>query len=68
MGRTNTRKSRLVWKHNSFLGHVARAKQNMQSIGLSETATPEAKDAARKIYHDLNALQILLKERVDANP
>lgn len=68
MGRTNTRKSQLVWKHNSFLGHAVMAKRNMESIGYSETATLEAKDKAREIYRQLTDLQILLKERVDANP
>lgn len=53
----------LVWRHNSFFGHVGMARQNMQSIIRSETAIDEAKREAWIILEHLSALNDFLKVR-----
>lgn len=53
------------WKHNSFQGHVAMLKANMQSIIQSKTTTYEAKTIAQEIYSRANDLAAALKTRVD---
>ena len=59
-----TRLKRLeVWRHNSFFGHCAMARQNMVTIMKSDTATDEAKDTAAKIYSQLNTLSTQLRTR-----
>lgn len=45
-----------IWRHNSFFGHAAMARHNMQSIKKAETTTHETKEIAEKIEsltHDL---------------
>lgn len=56
---------RRIWKHNSFLGHVAMDKQHMQSIGLADSTTHEAKLIALEILTLLDKLAPALKTRVD---
>jgi hypothetical protein len=62
------RKRDLIWKHNSFFGHVRMDMTHMNAIIYSETATPAAKQTANEIWQQLRKLQLQLKERVDANP
>lgn len=64
---TNSAKSRAVWRHNSFFGHVRMDMAHMTAIMYSETATPAAKETANEIWQLLRKLQIQLEERVDAN-
>lgn len=54
-----------VWRHNSFLGHVAMARSNMRGISQSSTATVAAKSKAVKISILLEELIPLLKERAE---
>ena len=54
---------RLIWQHNSFLGHCVMAQQNMQAIIDSRTATDEAKERATLIKAYLGQLAASLKER-----
>lgn len=54
-----------VWKHNSFHGHVAMAKQNMNTILQSPTVSYDAKQTAYEIEALLVKLSGQLKERVD---
>ncbi len=65
---TNSRKSKQVWIHNSYLGHVRMDMAHMNAIIYSETATPAAKKTANEIWQMLRLLEIQIKERVDANP
>lgn len=65
---TNSAKSKLIWKHNSFFGHVRMDMAHMNAIIYSETATIRAKLMATDIRSKLEALAIELKERVDAHP
>lgn len=52
-----------IWRHNSFLGHVAMARANMQGIIKSKTATKDAKLIAYQILALTNDLKEALKER-----
>lgn len=53
------------YAHNSFFGHVGMMKANCRSIGLSSSATPEAKILATEIYDLAIRLGVALKVRVD---
>jgi hypothetical protein len=62
-------KPSLIWKHNSFLGHCAMARQNMIAIQMSETASPAAKKQAMEIETKLKLLaQELRAHRIDTKP
>lgn len=55
-----------VWLHNSLLGHVAMARQNMLSIQKADTVTSPARETARQIEALLTQLnQQLREERFD---
>ena len=54
-----------IWRHNSFFGHVAMARQNMIGIMTSKTATDEAKAHATTIYNLLERLRVSLAKRVE---
>lgn len=56
------RKRFAVWMYNGLFGKIAMAKQGMLDIGQNEQGigrmcSPAAKEMARKIFHDLTALQ-----------
>lgn len=60
-----TRLRMLRWKHNTYLGHCAMGRSQMNAIIDSTTATPAAKAKASAVNIALADLAILLKERVD---
>lgn len=62
---TNSKKSKRIWTHNSYLGCVAMANRNMLRIALAETTTPAAKQIADEISALLERLKIELKTRID---
>lgn len=53
------------WKHNSFLGHCACGRSQMNAIMDSPSVTAATKAKASAINIALADLAILLKERVD---
>lgn len=65
---TNSQRSKLIWKHNSFFGHVRMDMAHMNAILSSTTATLDAKETAAEILRKLRKLSTQLKERVDAHP
>ena len=54
-----------VHKHNSFKGHVAMGKAQMNQIMHSKSVTIQAANLAQEIWLKLDVLSELLKERVD---
>jgi len=60
---TPVQKQREVWKHNTYLGHIARAKTAMVNIMESTTATPQTKDIAKTALRYLEMLYNALKKR-----
>ena len=56
------------WRHNSFLGHVAMARQNMWVILTSDSTTQKAKKLSQEVYQKLVELEDALKVRVDSKP
>ena len=57
---------RYVHQHNSFQGSVRMAQMGMQAIERSITATRDAKELADDIWHKLERLKELLKDRDDS--
>jgi hypothetical protein len=59
------KKRRIIWKHNSFFGHTAMGRIQMQSIIEASTTTPKTKEIAARVTTLLDELNTSLKERVD---
>ncbi|MBU2051498.1 MAG: hypothetical protein KKH61_21315 [Gammaproteobacteria bacterium] len=57
-------RKKLVFKHNSFLGHAAMTRRQMYGIMDSVTVTPEAKSTADEIAKLSIKLAEQLKTRV----
>lgn len=53
------------WKHNSFFGHCAMARSNMQAILAASTTTEHSKALAAQIDVLAAELAETLKERKD---
>ena len=58
-----TKKQRMVWQHNSFLGRTKAAMTAMVAILDSETATGQSKQLAGQIHGELSTLYDSLKVR-----
>lgn len=58
-------KRQLIWKHNSFFGHVAMSTRQMITIQQASTTTPHSKQLAAQIQLLLSDLSLALKERND---
>ena len=56
-------KRREIWRHNSYLGHVAMARRNILNLESAPTVTPAAADIAREILPLLDRLSAALKTR-----
>lgn len=56
---------REVWRHNSYLGQTAMARQAMTAIIEAPTVTGDAKLLARCIFYELQELSDLLGTRID---
>lgn len=53
------------WRHMSYIGRIASARESLRSLTTCETATEQAKLLARQTLDLLDALRESLKERVD---
>jgi hypothetical protein len=54
-----------IWRHNSFRGHCAMGRQQMNGIINSDSATDRAKQLASDIQYQMGLLADALKTRVD---
>ena len=52
-----------IWRHNSYLGHVAMARRNLLTIASAPTVTPESVRLAEEILPLAEALAKSLKTR-----
>lgn len=62
---TNSAKSKRVWKHNSFFGHVRMDLEHMKAIMYAQTTNTKAKQLAVEISQLLVKLSNELKDRID---
>lgn len=60
-----TKRSRELWKHNSFLGHAAMMQAQAQNIINADTTDEATKLIAREIRRLASELSLALKNRID---
>lgn len=66
LGCDEQQRRKRVWRHNSFLGHVAMAKRNMQTLGDAPSVSDKANALASQIWLLLTELDTELRaNRID---
>lgn len=58
-------KTRAIWQHNSYFGHVAMMKQQLNTIMSAPTTSRETKAIAATMREQAETLKLSLHKRID---